>query len=339
MKTIFVIDDNNINLIMANEVLSGEYKVITMASASILFDFLENLIPDLILLDIMMPEIDGFDALKKLKSSPRYAEIPVMFLTSKKDDRTESLGFEMGVIDFISKPFSKSILLKRIKTHLRIEDIIRERTNSLTRLKNSIVSVLANMVEKRDTITGGHVERTTQYIKLLLDAMMARGVYVDEISGWEYDLAVSSVRLHDIGKIVITDAILNKPDKLTDEEFEIIKTHAIEGEKIIDSIIEESGDEVFLHYAKLFAGYHHEKWDGTGYPRGLKGEDIPLQGRIMAIADVYDALVSKRPYKKAFKHEEAVGIIKNGRGTQFDPLIIDIFLEIEKLFKETAACQ
>jgi len=339
MKTIFVVDDNNVNLIAAREVLSEEYKVTTISSASILFDFLEKIIPDLILLDILMPDMDGFDTLKILKSNLRYTDIPVIFLTSKKDDDTESRGFEMGVVDFISKPFSKSILLNRIKTHLKIEDVIRERTDNLTRLKNSIVSVLANMVEERDTITGGHIERTTRYIKLLIDAMLERGIYTNEISKWEYEMAISSVRLHDIGKIVITDAILNKPDRLTNEEFEIIKTHVSEGERIIDSIIVESGDEVFLHYAKLFAGYHHEKWDGTGYPRGLKGMEIPLQGRIMAIADVYDALVSSRPYKKAFTHVEAVEAIKRGRGTQFDPFITDVFIAIEHLFKETASCR
>ena len=309
-----------------------------MPSASAMFELLEDISPDLILLDILMPDMDGFETIKILKSKQKFAEIPIIFLTSRTDASTESLGLEMGAVDFISKPFSRPVLLNRIKTHLDIEDIIHERTENLKRLKNSIISVLANMVEYRDRITGRHIERTTKYIRLLLNAMIERFVYYDEISQWDIEVAVSSARLHDIGKIVISDLILNKPEKLTDAEFEIIKTHAIEGKKIIDSIIEESGDETFLQFAKLFAGYHHERWDGTGYPYGIKGKDIPLQGRIMAVSDVYDSLVSVRPYKKAFSHREAVEIMKEGRGTHFDPDLVVVFLacesEIEKASDE-----
>jgi putative two-component system response regulator len=286
-----------------------------------------------------MPDMDGFEALKQLRSNARYSEIPVIFLTSKSDPDTEALGFEMGVVDFISKPFSGPVLLNRIKAHLHMEAIIRERTDNLERLKNSIVSVLANMVENRDTITGGHIERTTKYIRLLLNAMIEHGIYAEEIAALDLELLISSARLHDIGKISISDLILNKPERLTHKEFEIIKTHVSEGERIIDGIIVESGDEVFLRYAKLFAGYHHEWWDGTGYPYGLKGLDIPLQGRIMAIADVYDALVSDRPYKKAFPHEEAVRIITEGKGIQFDPQIVAVFLEISNAYEEVSTCR
>jgi putative two-component system response regulator len=233
--------------------------------------------------------------------------------------------------------------------------MLLQRTEKLQRLQNSMVSILANMVENRDKYTGSHVERTTKYLKILLEAMLERNVYSDEIRHWTHEevfssgslndtvsetdsfnleSVISSARLHDIGKITITDLILNKPGKLTPDEFELMKTHSIEGEKIIDSIILESGNEAFLLNAKLFAGSHHEKWDGTGYPRGLKGADIPLQGRIMAVADVYDALISERPYKKAFTHEKAVEIIKESRGSHFDPKIVDVFLEVSDLFKE-----
>ncbi|MCL2264891.1 MAG: response regulator [Treponema sp.] len=337
MKTIFVVDDNNINLLSADEALSGDYQVYTMPSAAGMFELLKDVKPDIILLDILMPDMDGFKALKKLKSIVEYVEIPVIFVTSRNDSITESLGLELGAVDFITKPFSAPVLLNRIKTHLEIEDIIHERTESLKKLKNGILSVLANMVENRDEITGKHIERTTCYIKLLLDAMFENEVYIDEIARWDIELAVSSARLHDIGKIVITDMILKKPESLTDDEFDTIKTHAAEGEKIIDKIIMESGDDIFLQYAKLFAGYHHERWDGTGYPYGLKGNEIPLQGRIMAIADVYDALVSKRPYKKAFPHNEAVKIITNNSGKHFDPELIRIFLLCEKEFEKVDA--
>jgi len=238
----------------------------------------------------------------------------------------------MGAVDFISKPFSKPVLLNRIEMHLDMEKKIYDRTMKYLRLQNSLISVLANMVEGRDKLTGNHVERTTNYIQLLLDEMKKRGFYADEINGWDLDSVVSSARLHDIGKIVVTDLILNKPDSLTDEEYDIMKTHTIEGEKLIDIIINESGDEEFLRNAILFAGNHHERWDGGGYPNGLKGEEISLQGRIMAIVDVYDALVSDRPYKKAITHDRAVEIITEGRGSQFDPAVVDVFLDIHNMF-------
>jgi len=334
MKTIFVVDDTKINLLDAEEALSENYNVFTLLSASIMFDVLEKVQPDLILLDILMPDMDGFEALEKLKSNKKYTDIPVVFLTSQSDAVTEARGFKMGAVDFISKPFSKPVLLNRIETHLFMESKIRERTEKHLRLQNSLISVLANMVEGRDTQTGNHIERTTNYINILVDAMIERGVYADEIKSWDIDSVVSSARLHDIGKIVITDLILNKPGRLTAEEFELMKNHTTEGEKLVDIIITESGEGDFLRSAGLFAGNHHEKWDGTGYPRGLKGEDISLQGRIMAVVDVYDALVSDRPYKKAFTHEKAVEIITEGNGTQFDPQIVGVFLEINGLFAE-----
>jgi putative two-component system response regulator len=164
--------------------------------------------------------------------------------------------------------------------------------------------------------------------------MLENGVYADEIKKWEIDSVTSSVRLHDVGKINVPEDILNKPGKLTEKEFEIVKNHAADGEKIINDTISHTGEVGFLSDAKVIAAYHHERWDGTGYPRGLKGNEIPLQGRIMAIADVYDALVSERPYKEAFPHERAVEIILESKGTQFDPQIVDIFLEVQNLFKE-----
>jgi len=341
MKTIFAVDDNHVNLITAEDALSEQYNVFTLSSASLMFELLERITPDLILLDILMPEVSGFEALQSLKADKKYASIPVIFLTSKNDAATEALGFEMGVVDFISKPFSKPVLLNRIKTQLNIEDVIRDRTTMLEyrterliRLQNSMASVLANMVENRDKLTGRHIDRTTKIIKLLLDTMLDSGLYLDEMQGWNFELVASSARLHDIGKIAITDLILNKPGKLTAEEYEEMKTHASEGEKIIDSIIEDSGDGYFLQNAKLFAGNHHERWDGTGYPRGLKGINIPLQGRIMAVADVYDALVSERSYKKAFPHKMAVEIIKDSSGTHFDPELVKMFMMRENDFSK-----
>jgi putative two-component system response regulator len=325
-KTIFVIDDSDANLTMAKEALMDHYRVMTLPSAMKMFALIEKIKPDLILLDIEMPEIDGFEALKRLKSNPSMEAIPVIFLTSATDPDIEVRGFQLGVVDFITKPFSAPVLLNRINTHLNIDKIIKERTAKLQRLQNGIVFVLADMVENRDENTGGHIERTTAYIKILLDAMLEQGVYVDEICDVDFELFSSSARLHDVGKIAISDNILNKPGKLTDDEYTIMKTHAEKGEKTIDQIVSRTGDdEVFLYHAKLFAGYHHERWDGKGYPRGLKEKAIPIQGRIMAFVDVYDALVSSRPYKKAFTHEEAMNIIMENAGTQFDPDIAEVF--------------
>jgi len=345
VKTIFIVDDNDVNLIAAEKTLSKYYNVYTLPSAADMFELLNDIIPDLILLDIIMPEMDGLEAMAKLKVNTRYLDIPVIFLTNKNDSVTETLGFEMGAVDFISKPFSESVLLNRIKTHLNIDEIIRDRTallqqktESLQRLKTSMVSVMAEMLESRDKATGGHIERTTEYLRVLINAMIERKVYYNELSAWDIELAVSSARLHDVGKIAVSDLILNKPANLTKEEFEIMKIHAAEGEKIIDKIISQTGDEDFLHFAKLFASYHHERWDGKGYPHGLIGEQIPLQGRIMAIVDVYDALSSARPYKPALSSEQVISIIMESKGKQFDPVITDVFYEIRDQFTKVGTC-
>jgi len=334
LKTVFVVDDSDTNLSMAEAVLEDKYRVMTMPSASKMFALLEKIIPGLILLDIEMPEMDGFETITLLKAESKWADIPIMFLTGRNDPDAEARGLEMGAVDFVTKPFSAPVLLNRIQTHLDIDNIIRERTAQLHRLQNSIVSVLADMVENRDKGTGGHIERTSVYIKIILEEMKEKGVYSEEIKKWDVEKMISSARMHDLGKISITDVIVNKPGKLTDDEYEIMKSHAVEGERIIDEIISRTGEGEFLRNAKLFAGTHHERWDGKGYPLGLKGNDIPLQGRIMAIVDVYDALVSERPYKKAFSDEDAVNIIMQNSGSHFDPKIADIFFSAKDRLKE-----
>ena len=333
-KTIFVVDDNDTNLSMAEEALEEQYRVMTLPSAAKMFALLEKITPDLILLDIEMPEINGFDALRRLKTNVSYAGIPVIFLTSMNDAATEVHGFQLGVVDFISKPFSAPVLLNRIRTHLSIDEIIRERTAQIQKLQNGIIFVFADMVENRDDKTGGHVERTEYYIRILSEAMLERGVYADAIHDMDLELLSLSARLHDVGKIAIPDRVLNKPGKLDDEEWKIMKTHTTEGEHVIDAMVARTDNVEFLRHAKLFAGYHHERWDGTGYPYGLKDTKIPIQGRIMAIVDVYDALVSSRPYKKAFREDETISIIKDGSGKHFDPYIMDVFLELTDKFSE-----
>jgi len=335
MSTIFVVDDVDTNLTKAEQALEDTYDVFTLSCAESMFALLQKITPDLILLDIEMPQMNGFTAIEKLKENPKTANIPVIFLTASANSAAEARGIKMGAVDFVIKPFSKPVLLNRIANHININEMIKERTKKIELLQNGIVSVLADMVENRDETTGGHIERTSMYVKILVEAMLERGVYAEEMRGWDTNVLVSSSRLHDIGKITISDLILNKPGKFSEEEFAIIKSHVSAGERIIDQIIAKTNmvGDVFLLNAKLAAGHHHEKWNGTGYPKGLKEEEISLQGRIMALADVYDALVSQRPYKKAFSDEESVNIIAGDSGKHFDPKIVAVFLEIKDKFK------
>jgi len=334
-KTIFVVDDSNTNLAKAEECLEELYNVITIPSGIQMFKKLDRIRPDLILLDIEMPEMNGFEALKKLKSNKLYDTIPVIFLTARSDVETETRGFEMGVVDFISKPFSAPVLLNRIKCQIDINEIILKRTAALENTQRNMMFVLADLVESRDEGTGGHIDRTTKYVRILTEAMIEQGVYVDDLGEWDLDVLAVCAALHDVGKIGVSDLILNKPDKLSREEYTKMQSHAINGALIISRVIERTGEDKFLQTAKLFAEFHHECWDGSGYPHGLKNYEIPLQGRIMAIADVYDALVSERPYKVAFSDEAAVDIISQDSGVKFDPAIVDVFLSIKEKFKET----
>jgi len=336
MKSIFIVDDSDTSLLLAKEALKEQYRVLTMSSAARMFKLLEKFIPDLILLDIEMPEMDGFETLQKLKTNNFYKDVPVIFLTNYREDSIESFGFELGVVDFISKPFSTPVLINRIKTQLDIDSLIRDRTERIKRLQNGIMTVLANVVEERDKDTEGHNDRTAAYIKILIEAMIEHGVYDEEIRYWDVEKVIFSSRLHDMGKISVMDTILNKPGKLSDDEYEQMKYHTTEGAKIIDRMIMQTGEEDFLYNARLYAEYHHERWDGTGYPHGLKGTDIPLHGRIMALVDAYDALVSTRPYKKANTHEEAVKTISENSGKQFDPKIVEVFLDVQDKFKEAS---
>ena len=342
METIIVVDDSRVFLHRARKALEDKYQVLTTLSAVKMFELIAEVTPDLILLDIHMPEMDGFAVIEKLKKDERTARIPVVFLTSSTDEAIEARGFELGAVDYVTKPFSSAVLLNRIATHLHIDGLIKKRTKRIERLKNSTLSVIADMVESRDKVTGGHIERTSGYIRILIDAMNDRSVYAEEMALWDFDTIVSSARMHDVGKIAISDLILNKPGKLTPEEMETMRTHVSEGEMIINRIIakvydgdgegEEDDTGAFLQHAKTFAGYHHERWDGSGYPYGLKGLNIPLQGRIMAIADVYDALVSARPYKVPFSCEQANKIIERDSGTAFDPALASVFLKIKDAF-------
>ena len=341
-------DDNLINLTALKSILKPNYEVYTATSAAKMFDLLTKVNPDLILLDVEMPDLNGYEAAQFLKKNLEYRSIPIIFITSKNDVDSEMEGLELGAVDYIYKPYTASLLLKRIETHLAVAENEKElhdmnaamqkklitKMFQILELKSAVISIVADLVEFRDGDTGGHITRTEKYLQHLIDKLIEENIYSDEISTWEMDYLLPSAQLHDVGKIAISDYILKKPGKLTEEEFEIMKTHPMIGVAAIDRMERKTDDTRFFSYARTFAKSHHEKWDGSGYPSGLKGTDIPLEGRLMAIADVYDALVSARPYKKPFPPEKATEIIEKGRGISFDPRLVDAFLLVSPQFAE-----
>jgi putative two-component system response regulator len=357
LKTIFLVDDDLTNLTIGSNALKNNYNVVTLNSGTRLLKMLEKKIPDMILLDVDMPEMNGYEIISYIKKNKAFENIPVIFLTAKSDDKSEFEGLSLGAIDYISKPFSPALLRKRIEVHLLVEaqklelltqkkelikfnenlqEMVNAKTKTVVELQNAILKTMAELVECRDDITGGHVERTQKYLRILINALLEKGMYQEEVSSWDVELILQSAQLHDVGKIVIRDGILRKPGRLTPEEFEQIKVHTTFGEKIIRKIEQSTTQWDFLEQARILASTHHEKWDGSGYPRGLKGEQIPLQGRLMAIVDVYDALVSDRPYKKAFTHEVAANIIIDDKGAHFDPALADLFFSVAGEFSIAA---
>jgi putative two-component system response regulator len=341
-KIIFLVDDNGTNLTAGKEILKNRYKVYPIPSARIMFALFVDVIPDMILLDIEMPGMDGYETIKRLKVDPKWWNIPVIFLTAKTDAGSELEGLTLGAIDYVAKPFSAPLLIKRIENHLfaewqkkqlremndHLEEKVRQRTEQIVNLQDAVLSTVADLVEFRDDVTGGHIFRTQKYLQLLVDELLQENLYAEETSMWNMDYLVPSAQLHDVGKIAISDSILNKPGKLSPEEFEIMKTHAAIGVTIIQRIEENAEEHDFMKHARLIAGGHHEKWDGTGYPLGARGKEIPLEARLMAIADVYDALRSARPYKQPLSAGEAKQIVQSGKGTQFDPVLVDVFSKV-----------
>ena len=341
---VVVVDDEPTNLKKAETVLSEKFKVILLKSGEILLRYLEKHTPDLILLDIMMPDMDGYETIQRLKANEKTAGIPVIFLTGKTDTESEVKGLKLGAVDFIIKPFQNEVIMSRVQTHMklhayetRLEQLVDEKTRMIERLQDTMSVSFAELVESRDGTTGGHVKNTTRYMNTYVEYMKEKGYYKDFLTDECVRELIRSAPLHDIGKIGITDDVLRKNSSLDPEEFEYMKSHSMIGGQTFDKIIKEAGSTGFLETARNMAMYHHEKWDGTGYPEHLKGEEIPLAARMLAIVDVYDALTSERSYKKAFSHEKAMQIITEGRGTAFDPELLDIFVECEERIKETLA--
>jgi putative two-component system response regulator len=341
---ILVVDDTETNIDILANALDTEYDVSVAMDGESALDIAHSAPPDLILLDIMMPGMDGFEVCERLKESADTAEIPVLFLTAMTEMQNKTKGFEIGAVDYITKPFEIREVEARVRTHLKLKEAkdflanqneilekkVEERTRELVLTQDVTIQSLASLAETRDNETGAHIQRTQNYVSLLTLRLMNVPNYIAEIDPTTAQLLHKSASLHDIGKVGVPDSILLKPGKLTSEEFEEMKKHAIYGRDALQRAEKALGSNSFLRLAKEIAYSHHEKWDGSGYPEGLRGEEIPVPGRIMAIADVYDALICKRVYKPAFPHKKAIEIIKEGRGTHFCPDVTDAFLVLEK---------
>jgi len=349
---VLIVDDTPENLTIMNGLLKDAYrtKVANNGERALKLATAEPK-PDLVLLDIMMPGMDGYEVCRRLKADAATREIPVIFLTAKTQVEDESRGFEVGCVDYITKPISPPIVLARVRTHLALKaaaDFLRDkneylgaevarRTKQISVVQDVTIMAMASLAETRDNETGNHIRRTQHYVRVLALEMRKQPKFAAVMDDATIELLFKSAPLHDIGKVGIPDAILLKPGKLTPEEFEVMKTHTTLGR---DAIVAAEGllDEPvsFLEYAREIAYSHQEKWDGTGYPEGLAGEQIPLSARLMAVADVYDALISRRVYKPPLPHDKAVEIIREGRGKHFDPEVVDSFLPIQEACRAIA---
>lgn len=366
-KHILAVDDVPANLKYAEQLLGDTYRLTLAISGAQALKFLTKAEPDLILLDINMPEMDGCAVLTRLKENPVTEKIPVIILTSDADSAMEMKCLSLGAVDFIRKPFVTEIMLSRIETHIelsgyrhKLEYMVNEKTAVIERLQDVMSTCFAELVESRDGTTGGHIKNTTRYFSVFLEELSKHEKYRSILTPHYMRSLVRAAPLHDIGKIGINDSVLRKESALDKEEFEHMKTHtsiggdtfrnifsSVEGvhhhsqmgadalERIWDTMeIPESADTDFLHIARDMALYHHERWNGTGYPTGISGEEIPLCARILSIVDVYDALTSKRSYKEAYSHEKALEIIIKDRGVFFDPELTDIFISISDRIEE-----
>ena len=346
--TILVVDDTPENLTMMSFLLKELYKVkVANHGQKALRIAVSEPQPDLILLDIMMPEIDGYEICRQLRQDPQTRNIPIIFLTAKSSVEDEEFGLGLGAVDYITKPISPPVVLARVKTHLSLkasadflrsksdylEQEVAKRTREISAIQDVTILAMASLAETRDNETGNHIRRTQHYVKALAEALRQQPKFAAELDDHTITMLFKSAPLHDIGKVGIPDRILLKPGRYEPEEFAIMQRHPLLGLQAIEHAEQSLGTSVdFLRVAKEIAYGHHEKWDGSGYPQGLVGEAIPLSARLMALADVYDALISRRVYKEGMPHQQAAGIIGQGRGSHFDPDVVDAFFQIEQTF-------
>ena len=348
--TVMVVDDNETNIDVLVETLGNLYRLSVATDGETALELAAGDPPDLVLLDIMMPDMDGYEVCRRMKADARLCDIPIVFVTAMSEVQDETKGLALGAVDYITKPIAPAIVRARVKNHLELklarEDLanqnvileikVRERTRELALVQEATIESMASLAESRDPETGGHIRRTQNYVAALARYLSNDPKYRDQLSPSAIELIQLSAPLHDVGKIGVPDRILLKPARLTPEEFEEMKKHTLYGRNAILKAQRTIGYNSFLSYARDIAYTHHEKWDGSGYPQGLEGEGIPLVGRLMALADVYDALVSKRPYKESMAHETALKLILLGNGTHFDPDIVAAFLTLSEEFRRIA---
>jgi putative two-component system response regulator len=359
--TLLVVDDTPANLSLMAGLLNTDYRVKLASSGIRALELAQRDVPDLILLDVMMPEMDGFELCRRLKADARTRDAPIIFITAMVQPEDEARGFEVGAADFIHKPVSPPILRSRVRTHLEVkawrddmrrraaglEQALDERLAEVDRLRDATMFVMVSLAEFRDSDTGNHVKRTQEYVRVLADYLRNDPGADEEarvLSVAEIDLLAKSAPLHDIGKVAIPDSILLKPGPLSTEEFAVMKTHTLRGWDILHRAAQRIGDaasttqgSAYLRYGMQIARSHHERWDGQGYPDRLAGRNIPLAARLMAVADVYDALISRRPYKDPMTHAEAMTRLDAGSGGHFDPRIIEAAKACEQQFIDIAS--
>ncbi|MDR0197929.1 MAG: response regulator [Oscillospiraceae bacterium] len=332
---ILVVDDVEVNRFVLSEILSDTYEVEQAANGK---DALAGMYgaeqkPHLVLLDVIMPDMDGYEVNRIMKIDPALKKTPVIFITATEDERK---GLAAGAVDFISKPFDPETVKLRVANHIelalyreQLEIMVEEKSREIVESKELFLDTMANLIEYRSLESGLHVKRTKELTRLLIHHMIKTGKYAEQFADNDYEAMIKAVPLHDIGKIAVPDNILLKPGRLTPEEFDVIKTHATVGGQIIKSLMINDRD-TYLNHCYDICRFHHEHWDGLGYPDKLTGENIPLSARVVAVVDVYDALVGKRCYKDSLSHEEAAEIIRNSAGNHLDPLIVEAFMEINE---------
>ncbi len=344
MPNILIVDDETFYLEVLVKLLQDDYQITLAKDGPTALKLIaENPLPDLVLLDILMPEMDGYEVCKQIKQLVQPHFVPVIFLTVKGEVEDELRGFELGASDYISKPFSPPIVEARVRSHINLanqqhllERAVSERTKEIARTRDIAIYCMASLAETRDNETGKHIQRTQSYVKSLAVELQTHPKFNNYLDDKRIELLYRAAPLHDIGKVGVPDRVLLKPGKLDEDEWIEMKRHAEYGLFAIENAEREMGNTPLLDMAKAIAYTHHERWDGTGYPMGLKGDEIPICGRLMALADVYDALISRRVYKDAYSHETAVAIIQEGRGTQFDPDVVDAFMSLNDTFRDIA---
>lgn len=350
--TVLIVDDSSHDLSLMQGILKDAYTVELASNGQQALKMTSTAPrPDLILLDTEMPGVNGYQVIAELKNEPETKDIPVIFTTDEIGVDHEKYGLELGAVDYIGKPISPSILLARVKAHIASRSAaaflkdksefldleVANRTREILNVQDVTIMAMAALAETRDSDTGNHTLRIQHYVRILARKLSRNPRFARELTQQNITHLFKSAPLHDIGKVGIPDRILLKPGKLTPEEFEIMKTHTTLGRNVIDKAEQALQLTVPLFaYAKEIVYSHHEKWDGSGYPEGLAGDQIPLSARLMALADVYDALISKRVYKNPMSHEQAVEIIRQTKGRHFDPDVVDAFLEINDGFNTIA---